>query len=105
MEFDYRDYKINILDTPGHQDFAEDTYRTLTAVDSVIIVVDGAKGVETQTRKLMEVCRMRKTPVIIFVNKMDREGKDPFDLLDELEEELMIQVRPLSWPIGTGTSF
>ena len=82
MEFDYRDYKINILDTPGHQDFAEDTYRTLTAVDSVIIVVDGAKGVETQTRKLMEVCRMRKTPVIIFVNKMDREGKDPFDLLD-----------------------
>ena len=86
MEFDYRDYKINILDTPGHQDFAEDTYRTLTAVDSVIIVVDGAKGVETQTRKLMEVCRMRKTPVIIFVNKMDREGKDPFDLLDELEE-------------------
>src|SRR3712207_19202 len=99
MEFDYRDYKINILDTPGHQDFAEDTYRTLTAVDSVIIVVDGAKGVETQTRKLMEVCRMRNTPVIIFVNKMDREGKDPFDLLDELEEELMIQVRPLSWPI------
>ena len=76
MEFDYRDYKINILDTPGHQDFAEDTYRTLTAVDSVIIVVDGAKGVETQTRKLMEVCRMRKTPVIIFVNKMDREGTE-----------------------------
>ena len=105
MEFDYRDYKINILDTPGHQDFAEDTYRTLTAVDSVIIVVDGAKGVETQTRKLMEVCRMRKTPVIIFVNKMDREGKDPFDLLDELEEELMIQVRPLSWPIEQGPRF
>ena len=105
MEFDYRDYKINILDTPGHQDFAEDTYRTLTAVDSVIIVVDGAKGVETQTRKLMEVCRMRKTPVIIFVNKMDREGKDPFDLLDELEEELMIQVRPLSWPIEQGARF
>ena len=105
MEFDYRDYKINILDTPGHQDFAEDTYRTLTAVDSVIIVVDGAKGVETQTRKLMEVCRMRNTPVIIFVNKMDREGKDPFDLLDELEEELMIQVRPLSWPIEQGPRF
>ena len=105
MEFDYRDYKINILDTPGHQDFAEDTYRTLTAVDSVIIVVDGAKGVETQTRKLMEVCRMRKTPVIIFVNKMDREGKEPFDLLDELEEELMIQVRPLSWPIEQGARF
>lgn len=105
MESDYRDYKINILDTPGHQDFAEDTYRTLTAVDSVIIVVDGAKGVETQTRKLMEVCRMRNTPVIIFVNKMDREGKDPFDLLDELEEELMIQVRPLSWPIEQGARF
>ena len=105
MEFDYRDYKINILDTPGHQDFAEDTYRTLTAVDSVIIVVDGAKGVETQTRKLMEVCRMRNTPVIIFVNKMDREGKDPFDLLDELETELCINVRPLSWPIDQGQRF
>ncbi|QUT98160.1 Elongation factor Tu GTP binding domain protein [Bacteroides uniformis CL03T12C37] len=91
MEFDYHDYKVNILDTPGHQDFAEDTYRTLTAVDSVIIVVDGAKGVETQTRKLMEVCRMRNTPVIIFINKMDREAKDPFDLLDELEEELVFE--------------
>ncbi|HOF99454.1 MAG TPA: GTP-binding protein, partial [Paludibacteraceae bacterium] len=85
MGFDYQDYKINILDTPGHQDFAEDTYRTLTAVNSVIIVIDNAKGVEEQTRKLMNVCRMRKTPVMIFVNKMDREGKDPFDLLDELE--------------------
>ena len=105
MEFDYRDYKINILDTPGHQDFAEDTYRTLTAVDSVIIVVDGAKGVETQTRKLMEVCRMRNTPVIIFINKMDREAKDPFDLLDELEEELKIHVRPLTWPIESGVRF
>ncbi|MBQ2121756.1 MAG: peptide chain release factor 3, partial [Bacteroidaceae bacterium] len=105
MEFDYRDYKINILDTPGHQDFAEDTYRTLTAVDSVIIVVDGAKGVETQTRKLMDVCRMRNTPVIIFVNKMDREAKDPFDLMDELEEELQISVRPLTWPIESGVRF
>ncbi|MDD4489444.1 MAG: peptide chain release factor 3 [Paludibacter sp.] len=105
MGFEYRDYKINILDTPGHQDFAEDTYRTLTAVDSVIIVVDTAKGVEAQTRKLMEVCRMRKTPVMIFVNKMDREGKDPFDLLDELEKELGIHVRPLSWPINQGYSF
>ena len=105
MEFDYHDYKINILDTPGHQDFAEDTYRTLTAVDSVIIVVDGAKGVETQTRKLMEVCRMRNTPVIIFINKMDREAKDPFDLLDELEEELSIHVRPLTWPIESGPRF
>ena len=105
MEFDYEGYKVNILDTPGHQDFAEDTYRTLTAVDSAIIVVDGAKGVETQTRKLMEVCRMRNTPVIIFINKMDREGRDPFDLLDELEEELQIKVRPLSWPINQGARF
>ena len=105
MEFDYHDYKINILDTPGHQDFAEDTYRTLTAVDSVIIVIDGAKGVEAQTLKLMEVCRMRNTPVIIFVNKMDRETKDPFDLLDELEEQLQISVRPLSWPIDNGARF
>ncbi|MBO1363289.1 peptide chain release factor 3 [Prevotella sp. A2931] len=112
MEFDYlpdsetgNPYKVNILDTPGHQDFAEDTYRTLTAVDSAIIVVDGAKGVEAQTRKLMEVCRMRNTPVIIFINKMDREGRDPFDLLDELEEELQIKVRPLSWPIGQGARF
>ena len=93
MGFNYGDYKINILDTPGHQDFAEDTYRTLTAVDSVIIVVDVAKGVETQTRKLMEVCRMRNTPVIVFVNKLDREGRDPFDILDELESELKINVR------------
>ncbi|MEA4841382.1 MAG: peptide chain release factor 3 [Bacteroidales bacterium] len=105
MGFDYDSYKINILDTPGHQDFAEDTFRTLTAVDSVIIVVDVAKGVEAQTRKLMEVCRMRKTPVMIFVNKMDRLGKNPFDLLDELEAELGIAVRPLSWPINQGQEF
>lgn len=105
MEFDYEGYKVNILDTPGHQDFAEDTFRTLTAVDSAIIVVDGAKGVEAQTRKLMNVCRMRNTPVIVFINKMDREGKDPFDLLDELEEELQIHVRPLSWPINQGARF
>ena len=105
MEFDYAGYKINILDTPGHQDFAEDTFRTLTAVDSVIIVVDSAKGVETQTRKLMAVCRMRNTPVIVYVNKMDREGRDPFELLDELESELQIAVRPLSWPIDQGARF
>jgi len=105
MGFEYENYKINILDTPGHQDFAEDTFRTLTAVDSVIVVVDVAKGVETQTRRLMEVCRMRNTPVMIFVNKMDREGKDPFDILDELEEELQISVRPLSWPIDMGDRF
>ena len=105
MGFEYKDYKINILDTPGHQDFAEDTFRTLTAVDSVIIVVDVAKGVEQQTRRLMEVCRMRNTPVIVFVNKMDRLGKDPFELLDELENELKISVRPLSWPINQGQGF
>ena len=105
MGFEYDGYKINILDTPGHQDFAEDTYRTLTAVDSVIIVVDVAKGVEAQTRRLMEVCRMRRTPVIIFVNKLDREGRDPFEILDELEAELKIGVRPLSWPINIGAHF
>ncbi len=105
MEFDYHNYKVNILDTPGHQDFCEDTFRTLTAVDSAIIVIDGAKGVEAQTRKLMTVCRMRKTPVIVFINKMDREGRDPFDLLDEVESELQISVRPLSWPINQGQRF
>lgn len=105
MAFEYNGCKVNILDTPGHQDFAEDTFRTLTAVDSVIIVVDAAKGVEAQTRKLMEVCRMRHTPVIVFINKMDREGKDPFELLDEVEAELNISVRPLSWPINIGPRF
>ncbi|OGW16764.1 MAG: peptide chain release factor 3 [Nitrospirae bacterium GWC2_57_13] len=105
MGFEYNGYKINLLDTPGHKDFSEDTYRTLTAVDSVVLVVDCVKGVEEQTEKLMNVCRMRKTPVIVFVNKLDREGKDPFDLLDELEAKLSIKVRPLSWPIGMGTAF
>lgn len=105
MGFEYGDHKVNILDTPGHQDFMEDTYRTLTAVDSVIVVVDIAKGVEPQTKKLMEVCRMRKTPVMIFVNKLDREGKDAFEVLDELEEQLDISVRPLSWPIEMGERF
>ncbi len=105
MGFDYKDHKINILDTPGHQDFAEDTFRTLTAVDSVIILIDGAKGVEPQTKKLMQVCRMRKTPVIVFINKMDRPSQDPFDLLDEVEAQLEIKVRPLSWPINDGPEF
>ncbi len=105
MGFEYNDHKINILDTPGHQDFAEDTFRTLTAVDSVIVVVDVAKGVEVQTRRLMEICRMRNTPVMVFVNKLDREGRDPFEILDELEEELKINVRPLSWPIDMGERF
>lgn len=105
MAFDYNDKIVNILDTPGHKDFAEDTFRTLTAVDSVILVIDCVKGVEAQTRRLMEVCRMRNTPVIVFINKLDRDGKDPFDLLDELEEELSISVRPLSWPINMGRDF
>ncbi len=105
MAFEYNGYKVNILDTPGHEDFAEDTYRTLTAVDSVIMLIDCVKGVEPQTRKLLEVCRMRNTPVIVFINKMDREGQNPFDLLDEIEKELKIKVRPLSWPIGIGKTF
>ncbi len=105
MGFEYAGYKINILDTPGHQDFQEDTFRTLTAVDSVIIVIDAAKGVEPQTEKLMNVCRMRKTPVIVFVNKMDRPAQDPFSLMDEIEEQLKIKVRPLSWPINNGPDF
>jgi len=105
MGFNYDDSKINLLDTPGHQDFAEDTYRTLTAVDSVIMVIDCVKGVEIQTEKLMEVCRMRNTPVICFINKLDREGRDPFELLDEIEEKLAIKVRPLSWPISMGKTF
>ncbi|MCB0516057.1 MAG: peptide chain release factor 3 [Chitinophagales bacterium] len=105
MSFEYKDVLINILDTPGHKDFAEDTYRTLTAVDSVILVIDCVKGVEEQTEKLMEVCRLRDTPVIVFINKLDREGRDPFELLDELEEKLDISVRPLSWPIGMGSRF
>ena len=105
MGFDYQGYKINILDTPGHKDFAEDTYRTLTAVDSVILVIDCVKGVEEQTRKLMDVCRMRHTPVIIFINKLDREGQDPFSLLENVEKELSIHTRPLTWPIGIGVHF
>ena len=105
MAFDYRGKKINILDTPGHQDFQEDTFRTLTAVDSVIVVIDVAKGVETQTEKLVKVCRMRDTPIIVFINKLDREGKDAFDLIEELEEKLGLLVRPLSWPVGMGQDF
>jgi peptide chain release factor 3 len=105
MAFDYDGYKVNILDTPGHQDFQEDTFRTLTAVDSVIIVIDAAKGVEPQTKKLMEVCRMRKTPVIVFINKMDRPSEDTFFLLEEIEKQLQIATRPLSWPINSGPDF
>ncbi len=105
MTFEYNGKLVNILDTPGHKDFAEDTYRTLTAVDSVILVIDCVKGVEEQTERLMEVCRMRQTPVIVFINKMDRDGRDPFDLLDELEQKLTIKVRPMSWPINGGRDF
>jgi peptide chain release factor 3 len=105
MGFDYRDVKVNILDTPGHQDFAEDTYRTLTAVDSAIVVIDVAKGVETQTEKLVQVCRKRNTPIIVFINKLDREGRDAFELLDEVEKKLDMIVTPLSFPIGMGQTF
>src|ERR1041384_6451436 len=105
MTFEYRDTLINLLDTPGHKDLAEDTFRTLTAVDSVILVVDSVNGVEEQTRKLMEVCRMRDTPVIVFINKMDRDGKNRFDLLEEIEKELNIHLHPMSWPINSGKDF
>lgn len=105
LAFLYKDKKINILDTPGHKDFAEDTYRTLTAVDSVIVVIDVAKGVEAQTEKLVEVCRMRNIPIIVFINKLDREGKDAFDLLDEVEQKLGLKTVPLSFPIGMGYDF
>ncbi len=105
LAFEYEGVKINILDTPGHKDFAEDTFRTLTAVDSVIVVIDVAKGVEEQTEKLVEVCRMRNIPIIVFINKMDREGKDAFDLLDEIEQKLYLRVTPLSFPIGMGYDF
>ncbi|NNF86227.1 MAG: peptide chain release factor 3, partial [Winogradskyella sp.] len=105
LAFEYNGIKINILDTPGHKDFAEDTFRTLTAVDSVIVVIDVAKGVEEQTEKLVEVCRMRNIPMIVFINKLDREGKDAFDLLDEVEQKLGLKVVPLSFPIGMGYDF
>lgn len=105
LSFEYKDVLINLLDTPGHKDFAEDTFRTLTAVDSVVLVIDSVKGVEEQTKRLMEVCRMRDTPVIVFVNKLDRDGKNPFDLLDEIESELHIELHPLSWPISNGRDF
>ena len=105
MTFEYKDCLINLLDTPGHKDFAEDTYRTLTAVDSVILVIDSVNGVEAQTRRLMEVCRMRDTPVIVFVNKMDRDGKNRFDLLEEIEKELKLSLHPMTWPINSGKDF
>jgi peptide chain release factor 3 len=105
MKFNYRDFEINLLDTPGHQDFSEDTYRVLTAVDSALMVIDSAKGVEPQTEKLMEVCRMRNTPIITFINKLDREGMATLDILDDIEDKLQIECTPLSWPIGMGNRF
>jgi peptide chain release factor 3 len=105
MQFDYRDHVVNLLDTPGHQDFSEDTYRVLTAVDSALMVIDAAKGVEAQTIKLLNVCRMRDTPIITFMNKMDRETRDPLELLDEVESVLGIQCAPVTWPIGMGKTF
>ena len=105
MQFQYGGFCINILDTPGHQDFSEDTYRTLMAADSAVMVIDGAKGVEPQTRKLFKVCAMRHIPIFTFINKMDRETKDPFDLLDEVERELGIETYAMNWPIGSGKDF
>ncbi len=105
MKFSYRGYEINLLDTPGHNDFSEDTYRTLTAVDSVLMVIDSVKGVESQTKKLLEVCRLRHTPIMTFINKLDREGREPLDLIDEIENLLNIQCAPITWPIGMGKRF
>ena len=105
MSFDFQDYRFNLVDTPGHSDFSEDTYRTLTAVDSAIMVIDGAKGIESQTRKLFEVCRLRDLPIVTFCNKMDRESRDIFEIIDEIQENLAIDVSPASWPIGTGKDF
>ena len=105
MQFDYAGHTINLLDTPGHQDFSEDTYRVLTAVDAAVMVIDAAKGVEAQTIKLLEVCRLRDTPIITFVNKMDREVREPLDLLEEIESVLKIDCAPVTWPLGMGKSF
>ena len=105
MQFPFQDRTVNLLDTPGHEDFSEDTYRTLTAVDSVLMVIDGSKGVEDRTIKLMEVCRLRDTPIFTFINKLDREVRDPIEVLDEIEDILNIQCAPVTWPIGMGDRF
>src|SRR5690606_33042302 len=104
MQFPYRNRIVNLLDTPGHEDFSEDTYRTLTAVDSALMVIDCAKGVEERTIKLMEVCRLRDTPIFTFINKLDRDGREPMELLDEVERVLGIRCAPVTWPIGMGRS-
>src|SRR5262249_47829006 len=105
MTFDYAGRVFNLLDTPGHEDFSEDTYRTLTAVDSAVMVIDAAKGIEARTKKLFEVCRLRDIPIITFINKMDRESRDPFELLDEIEKTLALDTTPMTWPIGHGRDF
>ena len=105
MTFDYDGRMFNLLDTPGHEDFSEDTYRTLTAVDSAVMVIDAAKGIEPRTRKLFEVCRLRDIPIITFINKVDRESRDPFDLLDEIEKTLALDTAPMTWPVGRGRDF
>src|ERR1700723_98250 len=105
MTFDYAGCTFNLLDTPGHEDFSEDTYRTLTAVDSAVMVIDAAKGIEAQTRKLFEVCRLRDVPIITFINKMDRKARDPFSLLDEISDQLQLETAPMVWPAGMGLNF
>src|SRR4029434_7541339 len=105
MTFDFAGCTFNLLDTPGHEDFIEDTYRTLTAVDSAVMVIDAAKGIESQTRKLFEACRLRDVPIITFINKLDREGRDPFDLMSEIEQDLQLHVTPAAWAVGIGQSF
>src|SRR5476651_909802 len=105
MTFDYDSRVFNLLDTPGHEDFSEDTYRTLTAVDSAVMVIDAAKGIEARTRKLFEVCRLRDIPIVTFINKMDRESRDPFELLDEIEKTLALDTTPMTWPVGRGRDF
>src|SRR6188472_3726216 len=105
MTFEFNNLVFNLLDTPGHEDFSEDTYRTLTAVDSAVMVIDAAKGIEARTRKLFEVCRLRDIPIVTFINKLDREARDPFDLLDEIEKTLALDTTPVNWPVGRGRSF
>ena len=105
MQFNYDERIVNLLDTPGHEDFSEDTYRTLTAVDSALMVIDGAKGVEPRTVKLLEVCRLRDTPILTFINKLDRAIRDPIELMDEIEDVLQIECAPITWPVGMGREF